>query len=162
MFALPSPICLTLAVSLACCCLPCAAAAQPEAAPVAVWLSPGLWSHHFDRSAGYRESNWGPGVQVDLSPGTGVVAGNFINSDRARSRYAGVLWQPLDLGYARLGVYGLAMDGYPLMRKGGWFPALIPVASLRYGPVGINLTVVPNYGKRLHGAVAAQFLFRVW
>ncbi len=157
-FALALAACLWLVCPI--CIATAAGAAEPEA--VAVWVSPGLWSYHFDRSAGYREDNWGPGLQLDLGRETALVGGSFVNSDRARSHYAGVLWQPWALGPVRLGAFGLAMDGYPLMRNGGWFAFPIPAASLRYDRVGVNLTVVPSYGKRLHGAVAAQFLLRVW
>lgn len=156
---------LAVATVLSLACFPCLAEPQADSdhAPVsALWLSPGIWSHHFDRSAGYREDNWGIGVQADLAHDISLMGGNFINSDRTRSHYAGAMWLPLELGFARLGLYGGAFDGYPHMRDGDWFLAAMPVASLRYGPVGVNLTLVPNYGNRLHGAVAAQFIFRVW
>ena len=144
--------------------LPCAAElVDPieRAETHGLWLSPGIWSRHFKRDAGYREDNWGLGVQAELARDVAVNAGSFINSDRGRSHYVGAFWQPLELGYARLGVYGGAFDGYPYMRNGGWFLAAMPVASLNYGAVGVNLTLVPKYGERLHGAIAAQFLLRV-
>jgi hypothetical protein len=62
----------------------------------------------------------------------------------------------------RAGVIVGAFDGYPRMRDGGWFPAALPAASIEYGRLGVNLTIVPTYKDRLNGAVALQFKLRVW
>lgn len=139
------------------------AAGAEQAADVSVWLSPGFLSHHFDRSAGFREDNIGIGVEVDLPRRQAMVqAGSFINSDRLRSHYAGGAWSPIALGPLRLGVYAGAFDGYRLMRNGGWFLAALPMLSYRGDRIGGNLTVIPNYGDKLHGAIVGQILLRVW
>jgi hypothetical protein len=127
-----------------------------------VWISPGFWSRHFDRSAGYREDNIGLGAELDFSPDLFVQAGSYINSDRARSHYAGGAWEPFERWGIRAGIYGGAFDGYPAMRNGGWFIAAFPMISMRTDRIGLNLTAIPNYGNRLHGALVAQVLFRVW
>ncbi|MBI3901650.1 MAG: hypothetical protein HY306_01680 [Nitrosomonadales bacterium] len=127
-----------------------------------LWINPGLVSYHFDHSAGYRGKNWGFGAQSDLSEQLTVQAGNFINSDRVRSNYAGLAWQPLSWHSIRIGVAAAAFDGYPAMRDGNWFFAAMPWISLRGERLGVNLTVIPSYGSRLHGAVSAQMIFRVW
>jgi len=126
-----------------------------------LWVNPGLLSYHFDRNAGYRELNWGFGVQSDWSEHVSVLAGNFINSDRVRSKYAGVVWQPLSWHALKLGVAAGAFDGYPSMRNGGWFAAALPWISIRNERVGLNFTIVPNYANRLHGALSGQIIFRV-
>jgi hypothetical protein len=138
------------------------AAVRAEEAKASVWLSPGFLSHHFDRSAGYREDNIGFGAEVDLPRQTMVQAGSYINSDRLRTHYAGGAWSPIEFGPLRLGVYAGAFDGYPLMRNGGWFLAALPILSYRGDRLGVNFTAIPNYGNKLHGAFVGQILLRVW
>lgn len=127
-----------------------------------LWINPGAISYHFDRNAWYRELNWGIGVQSNLSDDMSVLAGNFINSDHARSHYAGLAWQPLSWRALKIGFVAGAFDGYPAMRNGGWFAAALPWVSIRNERIGVNLTVIPNYANRLHGAISAQVIFRVW
>lgn len=135
---------------------------KTKSADFNLWLNPGLISYHFNRDAGYRERNWGFGVQSNLSDTLFVTVGNYINSDNARSHYAGLAWQPLSLYSARIGVAVSAFDGYPAMRDGGWFAAILPLISIHNERVGVNFTIVPNYSNRLHGAIAAQFILRIW
>jgi hypothetical protein len=127
-----------------------------------VWISPGFWSHHFDRSAGYREDNIGFGAEFDFSRDLFVQAGSYINSDRERSRYVGGAWEPFERWGIKAGIYGGAFDGYPAMHRGGLFAAAFPIISMRTDRIGLNLTIIPNAGNRLHGAVVAQALFRIW
>ena len=63
-----------------------ATAKEAEAEPQ-VWLNPGFMSRHFNRDKGYREDNPGLGAEVVINPDHTLLAGSFINSDRARSRY---------------------------------------------------------------------------
>jgi hypothetical protein len=151
--------------------LPCFLVAAPAAyaetsrdaaGATSVWISPGFWSRHFDRNAGYREDNIGLGAEWDISGDWFAQTGSYINSDRARTRYVGGAWEPLEHWGVRLGLYGGAFDGYPAMREGGWFLAAFPVLSYRTERIGLNLTVIPTYQNRLHGAVVAQVLVRVW
>jgi hypothetical protein len=134
-----------------------------------VWINPGLYSYHFDRSANYRENNIGFGAEALLSADHGVMAGTFINSDRARSRYAAYQWRPLHwqpFESVGVGVSGglllSVIDGYPRMRDGGWFVAPLPLLVVEGKRLGANFTIVPNYGNRLHGAVSVQIKLRVW
>lgn len=153
------------AVAMAClivALLASSAAVRAEDAKASVWLSPGFLSYHFDRSAGFREDNIGFGAEVNLPRQTMVQAGSYINSDRQRTHYAGGAWSPVELGPLRLGIYAGAFDGYPLMRNGGWFLAALPMLSYRGERVGANLTVIPNYANKLHGAIVGQILLRVW
>ena len=91
-----------------------------------------------------------------------MVAGEYRNSNDRPSRYVGWFWRPLHWGIVDLGVMAMGFNGYPSMHDGGWFFAPIPAASIEYGRFGVNLTAVPGYKDRLHGAVAVQFKFRVW
>ena len=60
-----------------------------------VWLNPGFFSWHFNRSLDLREDNWGVGVEAAFAPEHAVMAGSFINSDDDRSNYVAYLWRPL-------------------------------------------------------------------
>ncbi len=132
-----------------------------------VWINPGLYSHHFDTGKNYRANNTGAGVEVLIAKHHGLMAGTFINSDRARSHYFAYQWRPWHwqpaegLGVSAGFIAG-AFDGYPHMRNGGWFVAPLPLLALEGKRVGANITVVPNYGNRMHGAVAIQVKLRVW
>ncbi len=127
-----------------------------------VWVNPVFISRHFNRSTELKENNYGLGVQVALSQTNSVIGGEFRNSRDTRSRYLAWVWQPLGAGLVRAGLLAGAIDGYPRMHNGGWFPVVVPVVSIEYKAVGINLTVVPSYKDKLDGAVAAQFKLRIW
>lgn len=135
---------------------------ETQTEQTSVWITPGFLSHHFQRDKGFKANNYGVGVQLSLSPTNSVNAGVFRNSDDAHSHYLGWLWQPYQIGAARLGLWAGALDGYPKMQNGGWFVAAFPMASIDYKAVGVNLTVMPTYKDKLHGAVIAQFKLRVW
>ena len=146
---------------------PADAAPEQVAAPAPpqkfnLWINGGMFSWHFDHDARFRDKNWGYGVQSDLSPAVSLLAGNFINSDNARSNYIGAAWQPLLWHGIRMGIAAGGFDGYPAMRNGGWFAAAIPWVSIRNDRFGVNLTLLPNYANRLHGALAVQFVLRAW
>jgi hypothetical protein len=131
-----------------------------------VWLNPGFLSWHFDRSQDLREDNWGVGVEVVLAPDHAVMAGNFINSDRERSRYAAYQWRPLHWRPYDIDVSaGIALsvfDGYPRMNNGGWFLGLLPLLAVEGKRVGANFSIVPTIKDRVHGAVVLQIKLRVW
>lgn len=125
-----------------------------------VWINAGFLSRHFERNKGLKENNYGLGVQVALSPTDSVIGGEFRNSNDACSRYLAWIWQPYAIGSVRFGLLAGAIDGYPKMKSGGWFPMVIPVVSFEYKVVGVNFTLVPGYKDRLDGAVAMQFKLR--
>ena len=132
-----------------------------------VWVNPGIYSYHFDRSKNYRDNNIGVGAEVLITKNHGVMAGTFINSDRARSQYVAYQWRPLhweifESFNVSAGVILGAFDGYPRMRNGGWFVAPLPLLAVEGKRFGANFTIVPNYGNRLHGAVAIQLKMKVW
>jgi hypothetical protein len=61
----------------------------------------------------------------------------------------------------RLGAVVAGFSGYPQMRDGGWFPALIPVATVEYKRVGVNVGFVPSYRDRLYGGISLQLKFKL-
>jgi hypothetical protein len=156
----------SLAWSLALCApLACADDLLTRIEPVArsqFWLDGGFATYHFNRDKDLNGANPGLGAEYRVSDTTAITAGRFYNSDRRHSLYAGAIWQPYSLGPVRLGVVAAAFNGYPHMRDGGWFPALIPVATIEFARVGVNLGVVPSYKDRLYGGLSLQLKFKLF
>jgi len=141
----------------------CAADAERS---LQVWLNPGFFSLHFDRSKDYRGDNWGWGVEAVFTPDHAGMVGNFINSDGARSNYAAYQWRPLhwqpwgidvSAGIA-LGVF----DGYPKVNDGGWYIAPLPLLAVEGRYLGANFSIVPTINDKVHGAIIIQVKLRVW
>lgn len=131
-----------------------------------VWLNPGFFSYHFDRDKGLRENNIGFGAEIEFNADHAAMAGTFINSDNERSRYAAYEWRPLQWNPAginvKAGLIVAALDGYPRVRNGDWYPALLPLLTVQGDRLGANLTVVPTIGDRLYGAIVLQLKLRIW
>lgn len=126
-----------------------------------VWVNAGFLTAHFDRDADLSGRNLGLGVEYRWSPEWSAAVGRFRNSDRAQSNYLGVTYQPWQVGGVKLGAVVAAFDGYPFMRNGGWFPALIPVATIEGERLGVNIGVVPSYKNRLYGGISVQLKLKV-
>lgn len=139
--------------------------AEPEFSPQ-VWINPGIYSYHFDRSADFRDNNAGIGVEVLLAPDHAVMGGSFINSQSARTHYGAYQWRPLHWQPADInvsaGIIVGAFDGYPTYRNGGWFIAPIPVLAIEGSRVGVNLSVIPKIHEGMGAALAFQIKLRVW
>ena len=148
-----------------CMALSGAAAAGTEFSPQ-VWLNAGLFSYHFDRSLDLREDNVGFGAEVLVASDHALMAGTFINSNRARTHYGAYQWRPLHWQPAGInvnaGIVVGAFDGYPNMRNGGWFIGAMPLLSVEGKRFGVNFTIVPTIKNRIDGAVAVQIKLRVW
>lgn len=127
-----------------------------------LWLDSGFATAHFNRDKDLNGANHGLGVEYQLRADLATTVGRFYNSDRAYSTYAGAIWQPYAIGPVRLGAVIAAFNGYPHMRAGGWFPALIPVATLEYQRVGVNIGVVPSYKDRLYGGISVQLKLKLF
>lgn len=155
---------------LAICSVLSAAAAQADPASEEslpqVWLNPGIYSQHFDSSKGLRNNNIGFGAEVLLAKDHLLMAGSFVNSNRARTHYAGYEWRPLHWQLAGLNVgAGIAVgafDGYPKYREGGWFIAPLPLLYIEGKRFGANLAFIPTIANRFDGAIAIQVKARVW
>lgn len=127
-----------------------------------LWLATGFATYHFQSDKDLNGQNPGVGIEYRFSDVAAVTAGRFYNSDREHSKYVGVYYQPWTVGGVKLGAVVGAFDGYPHMRDGGWFPALIPAATYEYKRVGVNLAVIPTYKNRLHGGISLQLKFRLF
>lgn len=127
-----------------------------------LWLATGFATYHFQSDKDLNGRNPGVGVEYRFDEAMAVTAGRFFNSDRQHSKYAGLYYQPWNYGGVKLGAVVGAFDGYPHMRNGGWFPALIPAATWEYGRVGANVAVIPTYKNRLHGGISLQLKVRLF
>jgi hypothetical protein len=127
-----------------------------------LWVNAGFYSFHFDKNAGLNNANGGLGVEYRFSTTSSLTLGQFNNSDRVASHYAGMYWEPIAWGKVNLGAVIGGFDGYPHMLNGGWFPAVIPVASVEFDRVGANIAFVPTLKNRLYGAVSVQLKVRLF
>jgi hypothetical protein len=131
-----------------------------------IWLNPGVYSRHFDRSQRFREDNVGLGAEVLFAPDHGLMLGTFINSERRRSHYGAYQWRPLHWQPRGInvsaGIVAGAFDGYPRVGNGGWFLAAMPVLAIEGERFGVNFSVVPTISDRVNGAVMTQIKLRVW
>ena len=127
-----------------------------------LWLDSGFATWHFDHDKNLNGGNRGVGAEYRFSGTMAATAGRFVNSDRAYSNFAGLIWQPYALGPVRLGAAIAAFNGYPHMRDGGWFPAVIPTFTAEYARVGVNVGVIPTYKDRLYGGVSVQFKVKLF
>ena len=125
-----------------------------------LWVNAGFYSAHFDTHSGLRNANPGLGFEYRIDDTWSATAGRFINSNSAHSSYVGAYYQPWTLAGIKLGVVAGAFNGYPKAFNGGWFPAVLPVASLESGQFGLNVALVPPMKDRLYGAVSFQLKFR--
>lgn len=125
-----------------------------------LWVNAGFYSAHFDTDKGLRNANPGIGFEYRLDDTWSATAGRFRNSNDAHSSYVGAYYQPWTWAGMKLGVVAGAFNGYPHANNGGWFPALIPTASLERGHWGLNVALVPPLKDRLYGAVSFQLKYR--
>ena len=126
-----------------------------------LWLNAGMYSAHFDTDKGLRNANPGLGFEYRLNDDWSATAGRFINSDSVHSSYVGAYYQPWTVSGVKLGVVAGAFNGYPKAFNGGWFPAVLPVATLEQGHWGLNVALVPPLKDRLYGALSFQLKFRI-
>lgn len=142
-----------------------AGANPPETWPQ-VWLNPGIYSQHFDSGKGLRNNNIGFGAEVMLARDHVLMAGSFINSNRARTHFGAYEWRPLHWQYSGFevgaGIAIGAFDGYPNYRNGGWFVAPLPLLAIEGKTLGANISLIPTVKNRFDGALAAQVKLRVW
>ena len=147
-----------------------AAAAQGDATPQAswpqVWLNPGIYAQHFDSGKGLRNNNIGFGAEIMLASDHVLMAGSFINSNNARSRFGAYQWRPLHWRISGVdvsaGIAVGAFDGYPNYRHGGWFVAPLPMLAIEGKTLGANISLIPTVANRFDGALAIQIKLRVW
>jgi hypothetical protein len=131
-----------------------------------LWISPGIYSAHFDRSKNLRNDNPGLSVEYQFAEDHSISGGSYINSNGLRTRYGAYAWRPLRTQVAgldlRAGVALGVFDGYPYYRDGAPFIAPLPVIGIEGERFGVNLIVIPTIRDRLYGALAFQFKIKLW
>jgi len=135
--------------------------AAAPAAFAGVWINPGFYSYHLERDKGFNNVNTGLGVEASITDTYSVTAGFFKNSDRETSRYVGVYAMAFKIGAFKAGAAIGAFDGYPTMRDGGWFPAIVPTVAFEGQQLGLNVSFIPTIGDQLHGAVTFQLKYNL-
>jgi len=146
-----------LALALLC----CAGWARADFDANRLWVNAGFYSAHFDSDKGLRNANPGLGFEYRLHDRWSATARRFVNRENAHSSYIGAYYQPSTVAGIKLGVVGGAFNGYPKAFNGGWFPAVIPVASWEGERFGLNVALVPPLQDRLYGAVSFQLKARL-
>lgn len=128
---------------------------------ISLWLSVGGVSHHFQDN-GRNERHPGLGLEARVSEDFSLMGGFHKNSLNLRTRYLAANYTPLHIGPVRLGVSAGVMDGYPLKHEGGLFPAVLPMASVDIGRVGVNFMVIPTIrSQHVEGAACLQLRFKL-
>lgn len=126
-----------------------------------VWVNPGFYSYHFDKSKDLNNNNHGLGVEASINRTYSFTAGVFENSNRATSHYVGVYVMPFQVGALKAGAAVGAFDGYPNMHNGGWFPALVPTMAIEGRRLGLNISYTPKIGDKLNSALSFQVKFNL-
>ena len=126
-----------------------------------VWLNPGFYGYHFDKEKNLNNHNHGFGVEVSVNKTYSLTAGVFENSNRATSHYVGAYVMPFQIGAFKAGAAVGAFDGYPKMREGGWFPAVVPTMAIEGRRVGLNVFLIPKIGDKVNSALAFQLKFNI-
>jgi hypothetical protein len=134
------------------------------AAPAAladIWINPGIYSHHFDKSKNLNDNNRGVGVEASINNTYSLTAGVFKNSDSETSHYIGAYVMPFQRGAFKAGAAVGALDGYPKMREGGWFAAVVPTMAIEGRRLGLNVFVIPKIGDRVSSALSFQLKYNI-
>ncbi len=126
-----------------------------------IWINPGFYSYHVQRSKGLNDNNIGLGGEYRYSTISSFSIGVYDNSDSLTSHYVGWYWQPLAVGSVRCGAVVGVIDGYHTW-NGNWFVAAIPAASIEYKNFGVNLLLIPSYQDKLYGSITFQLKIRVF
>jgi hypothetical protein len=132
-------------------------------APVSeLWLNPGMYTYHFQTSKHFNNSDFGFGFEYRYSTTSSFTAGVFDNSERQTSHYVGWYWQPVRVGKLQLGAGFGGVNGYPSLHNRGWFPAILPTATIEFGKVGMNVLFIPIFNHGFYGALSFQLKIRAF
>jgi hypothetical protein len=127
-----------------------------------IWINPGMYSYHFQKDQNLNNNNWGVGLEYRFNSVASATLGNFKNSDNGHSSYAGIYYQPIAIGFVKVGVVAGGFNGYQSTNNGGWFPAILPAITIEEGRLGGNLFFIPTVGDRVHGAISLQLKLKLY
>ena len=126
-----------------------------------IWINPGFYSHYTERNKDLKSLNTGLGIEISLTDNYSATAGFFENADRTTSHYVGFYAMPFKIGGFKAGTVVGAFDGFPHMRNGKWFPAVLPTVAFEGRQVGLNVGFIPTVGDRIHGAMTFQLKYNL-
>lgn len=135
-------------------------AAHEARADGAILISPGGFSWHQDRAAGYNERNHGLSITYRADDDLALSVGGFGNSLHRRAYFAAARWTPLQVWHLRVGALAGIVTGYDA-NSGGPIPVVLPAVAVSAGPVDVTVIGWPSMMGSGAG-IAAQFAVRVW
>lgn len=127
-----------------------------------LWVNPGMYSYHFAKDHHFNDDNLGVGVEYAFNTTASVTVGEYSNSVRHHTNYAGIYYHPIEFGPIKVGFVAGVLNGYPSKNHGNYFPALLPTISSEYKWIGVNLYFIPPISNATHGVLSAQFNFRIF
>ena len=124
-----------------------------------VFISPAIFSYHFEDKEKLNNDNYGIGLQFDLKKNLSINIGQFKNSDYRNSNYFTSSYYIHSVSDFKLGVLIGGFDGYPNENSGNFFLAALPVINYKKKYFQLNLSYVPKISNNLKSAAMVQILF---
>lgn len=143
--------------------------APASARATELWLSVNTVSWHAERECPacpggqQNQANWGGGLEAHFAHGLRVMAGGYRNSWSRGTAYLLGAWQPIEVGYAKAGVFAGAVTGYRSEDdcQTTVCPAAGLIFSLERERVGLNLLVVPAVSPKHTTVIGLQVKARL-
>ena len=127
-----------------------------------------FYSRHEPHSERFNNHNWGAFVELAITEHWSVATGDFINSYKRATIFAGLTWTPLDFSFHSVRVRAGGMLGFDVnggYRRYNEVNPLLGAASLRFtglgfdnaffNRIGIAIKVIPPAPK--NGSTAINF-----
>jgi hypothetical protein len=127
-----------------------------------LWVNAGMQSYHFAKDQNFNNNNLGLGVEYAFNTVASVTVGEYSNSLRHQTNYAGIYYHPIELGPIKVGIVAGVLNGYPAMNQGHYTPTLLPAISIEYKWIGANLYFIPPINNTTYSVLSAQLKFRIF
>lgn len=127
-----------------------------------LWVNAGMQSYHFAKDQNFNNNNLGVGVEYAFNTVASVTVGEYSNSLRHQTNYAGIYYHPIEIGPIKVGVVAGVLNGYPAMNHGRYSPSLLPTISTEYKWIGANFYFIPPIGNSTYSVLSAQLKFRIF
>ena len=127
-----------------------------------VFISPAIFSYHFEDKEKLNNDNYGIGLQFDLKKKLSINLGQFENSDYRNSNYLTSSYYFVSVSDYKLGVLIGGFDGYPNENSGNFFLAALPIINYKKKYFQLNFSYVPNINNHLKSAAMVQILFPIY
>jgi len=127
-----------------------------------VFISPAIFSYHFEDKEKLNNDNYGIGLQFDLKKKLSINLGQFKNSDYRNSNYLTSSYYFVSVSDYKLGVLIGGFDGYPNENNGNFFLAALPVINYKKKYFQLNFSYVPKINNHLKSAAMVQILFPIY